>query len=108
MKLTDTDLETIVKRHKQEVPTALITPAVEKVSQSGEFSRFGSVIVRLRRTHKLIWFWEAAYVQITPKGLICRLYKKSISLSDSRIAKSFDRDKQKLRVKSRHRFMAFY
>ena len=32
-------------------------------------------------------------------GVICRLYKKSISLSASRIVKVFDGDKKKLRVK---------
>ena len=53
MKLTDKDLETIVKRRKCEVPTVLISLQLKKLV-SGEFSRFGDAIVRLREIHKLI------------------------------------------------------
>ena len=48
MKLTDKDLETLVKRREQGVRTALISQQL-KSSVSGELSKFGDAIVRLKK-----------------------------------------------------------
>ena len=67
MKLTDKDLETIVKRRKLEVRTALIFQQLKELV-NGEFSRFGSINCQNKKIPKLSGSGRRPYAQY-PKGL---------------------------------------
>ena len=96
MKLTDKDLETIVKRCKLGVPTVFISQQL-KISQR-RVQQIWKSYCQNKKIPKLSGSGRRPYAQ-HPKGLddlICRLYRKH-KMSASRIAK-FLRDKKKLRV----------
>ena len=90
-------METIVKRRKLGVPTAFISQQLN-ISQR-RVQQIWKSYCQNKKIPKLSGSGRRPYAQ-HPKGLddlICRLYRKH-KMSASRIAKSFDGDKKKLRV----------